>query len=160
MTNSPSFQATLDISKVKSNKARWQNIANIFSKKTKTLPEVMKVIEHEKDTVIKGPATFRDILEMPTVEALAFNSTISELLQKNSDETVAKKLIKLLNIGSVADSRKEKAGEIFERKMDTQSWVARDEFQEQLEKEFEAIEIAARNKANKDAFLRNFEIIV
>lgn len=158
--NSTNFQARLDISKVKTNKARWENIAKVFKEETKLLPdERMSIVEHELDTSIIGSPD-EWLPNIGKVEALILNQTLQELLEKNSDKSIVKKLIKLLNIGEIADARKEKAFEKFQSMGDKQSWISRDVFIEKRNLEYEKIEEAAINKANRDAFLKNFEVIV
>ena len=158
--NNTSFQARLDVSMVKSNKARWKNIAKAFSEQTKGINETMRIEETAGDTIISGPlrkvATFSDGI----IDALAFNTTIERLLKKHDDNTIAKKMVKLLDIGSVAESRKKLAQEVYEKRADKQSWLPSDVFKDQLILKEEAINTAARNKAKKDAFWRNFEIVV
>lgn len=158
--NNTNFQARLDISSVKSNKARWKNIAKVFKEETKLIPdETVKIIEHEFDTsIIAG--VYPEMRTIGEIEAITFNKTLDDLLKKNSDETIAKKLYKLLDIGSTASSRKEKAYEKYEALADKESWVSKDLFINKRNIEYDAIEKAAVNKANKDAFLRNFEIVV
>ena len=73
---------------------------------------------------------------------------------------IAKKLTKLLDIGIVAESRKDKAYEKYEDLADRNSWISRDEFIEKRNVEFAKIEETCVNKAKRDAFLRNFEVIV
>ena len=158
--NSTNFQARLDVSKVKTNKARWQNIAKVFKEETKLMPnETMKVVEHELDTSITG-LLFDDMANVGKIEAITFNETLAKLLEKNSDNAVAKKLAKLLDMGVVADSRKEKAFEKYQNLADKNSWIPKDGFIEQRNLEYSKIEESCINKANKDAFLKNFEILV
>lgn len=158
--NNTNFQARLDISKVKTNKARWQNIAKIFREETKLIPdETMKVVEHEYDTSIMRSMS-EEMPEIGSLEAITFNTTIDELLGKYKDETIAKKLKKLLDIGSIVESRKDKAFEKYQALADKQHWLPKDTFIESRDLEYYAIENAAKNKANKDAFLRNFTLIV
>lgn len=158
--NSINFQARLDVSKVKTNKARWQNIAKIFKEETKLIPdETMKVVEHELDTSITG-LLLDGMSNIGKIEAITFNETLAELLEKNSDNVVAKKIAKLLDMGIVADSRKEKAFEKYQDLADKNSWISKDKFIEQRKLEYSKIEEACENKANKDAFLKHFEILV
>ena len=160
VVNSPNFQARLDVSNVRTNKARWQNIAKIFKEETKLIPdETMKVVEHEFDTSITG-LLLEDMPNIGRIEALTFNSTLAELLEKNNDNVVAKKMAKLLDLGIVADSRKEKAFDKYQKLADKNSWISKDEFIEQRKLEYSKIEEACVKKANKDAFLKNFEILV
>lgn len=151
--NSTSFQARLDVTKVKTNKVRWVNIAKTFNKDTKNIPGLMQVVEHEKDIMI----TTNPIHDLPgDITALTYSQTMEALLAKYDDNAVVKKLIKLFNIGEVAESRKEKALEKFYQK-----GIYESQFQEKtLEMEYDSINEVARNKANKDAFLRNFEIVL
>ena len=153
--NNTNFQARLDISNVKSNKARWKNIAKVFKEETKLIPdETVKIVEHEVDTsIIAG--VYPEMRTIGEIEAITFNKTLDDLLKK-----IAKKLYKLLDIGSTASSRKEKAYEKYEALADKESWVSKDLFINKRNIEYDAIEKAAVNKANKDAFLRNFEIVV
>ena len=158
--NGTNFQARLDISRMKSNKTRWQNIAKIFREETKHIPdETMKIVEHDIDTSITA-LTYEKFLELGALEAITFNSILENLLKKNSDDIVAKKLAKLLDIGMVAESRKNKAFDKFENLAAKQSWLPKDEFVEKRQIEYAAIEEAAINKANKDSFLKYFEILV
>ena len=159
-TNNINFQARLDISKVKTNKQRWIGIAKEFKNQTKLLPdETMKIIEHEFDTSIIG-ATYEGMPNIGKIEAITFNKTLNDLLEKNEDNLIAKKLIKLLDIGSVVESRKEKAFEKYQTLADKKSWISKDVFAEKRSIEYEKIEKAAINKAKKDSFLRNFEVII
>ena len=158
--NNTTFQARLDVSKVVTNKTRWQNIAKVFSEKTKGRPELMSVVEHGIDTSIVGPAKYEHLPQIGIIEAISFNTTIKDLLSKNSDEKIADKLIKLLNIGTIAEGRKEKALERCNKMIDKESWVPKDKFMNQLYNEYALIGEAALNKTNKDAFWKNFEVIV
>ena len=158
--NSTNFQARLDISKVKTNRARWEKIAKQFSQDTKLMPyENMKVIEHEFDTSIIGyPIT--EFSDIGKIEAITYNQTLSKLLENNKDKTIVQKFLKLLNIAEVADSRKEKAFEKYQRLADKNSWIPKDEFTEKRDYEFYKIEEAAYNKTKRDPFLKNFEVIL
>ena len=158
--NNTNFQAHLDVSRVKTNTTRWRNVARKFNEMTVNVPGVMKVVEYEVDTSIMGPAKNPKLPFIGKIEAISFNKTIKDLFAQNNDETVAKKLIKLLNIGEVADLRKEKVLSKYQDKMDKESWIPKDNFMEKVYSEYAVIEEAARNKANRDAFLKNFEIIV
>ena len=158
--NTPNFQARLDISKVKTNKVRWQNIAKLFKEETKLIPnETVKIVEHELDTSIIG-AKYAEMPNIGKIEALTFNKTMKELLEKYDDSIIAKKLKKLLNIADVVEGRKAKAFDKYQAMSDRQSWVSKDILLNKRNAEYEAIETAAQNKAKKDAFWRNFEIVV
>ena len=151
--NNTTFQAKLDVTKVKTNKARWKNIAKTFNNDTKHIPGLVKVEEQANDTII----TSNPILDLyGDITALTFNQTMEGLLAKYDDNTIAKKLIKLLNIGEIAESRKEKVLEKFCQKGSFKSEIP----EETLKMEYDSINEVARNKANKDAFLRNFEIVL
>ena len=158
--NNTSFQAKLDVSKVRTNKARWQNIAKAFSEQTKGINETMRIEEMCGDTVISGPLRKVTTFSEGIIHAMTFNTTVERLLKKFDDNTVAKKLAKLLDIGSVAESRKKAAQEVFEKRADKQSWLPADVFRDQLALKEESISSAARNKAHRDAFWKNFEIVV
>jgi hypothetical protein len=157
---STNFQARLDFSMVKTNRARWERIAKQFSEDTKLMPhDNMKVIEHEFDTSIIGyPIT--EFSEIGKVEAITYNQTMSNLLEKNEDKTIVQKFLKLLNIAEVADSRKEKAFGKYQRLADKNSWIPKDEFTTKRDYEFYKIEEAAYNKVKRDTFLKNFEVIL
>ncbi len=158
--NNTTFQARLDISGVKANKERWVNIAKVFKNETKLIPdETIKVIEHEFDTSIIG-STYEQAPNIGKIEAITFNETMKELLSKFDDNTIAKKLIKLMNIGEIANSRKEKAYEKYQALADKISWEPRDKFLNQRFAEYEKIDNAALNKTKKDAFWKNFEVII
>lgn len=158
--NNINFQARLDISNVKTNRNRWENIAKNFRKETKNYPkDTMKVIEHEIDTSIIGPVV-SETSNLGILEAITWNKTMKNLLENNDDKTIAKKITKLLDIAIVADSRKNKVVQKYERMADEQSWLPSDRFIEQRNAEFEKIETAASNKANRDGFLKSFSIIV
>ena len=151
--NNTTFQARLDVTKVKTNKARWENIARTFNKDTKNIPGLVRVEESLNDIII----TTNPINDLPgDISALTFNQTMEGLFAKYDDNTVVKKLIKLLNIGDIAESRKEKALEKFYQKGNYESKFP----EEKLDLEYLSIREAARNKAEKDAFLRNFEIVL
>ena len=106
--NNISFQAKLDITRVKTNKARWKNIAKAFNKETKNIQGRVKISEIKEDTIISASG-YNNPTVCDDITAIAFNTTIEELLAKYGDDTVVKKLTKLLNIGSIASSRKGKA---------------------------------------------------
>ena len=158
--NNTSFQAKLDVSMVRSNQTRWKNIARAFGEQTKGINETMRIEEKYGDTIISGPLRKVTTFSDGVISALAFNTTIDRLLKKFDDNTVAKKLAKLLDIGSVAESRKKAAQEVFEKRADKQSWLPADVFRDQLALKEESISSAARNKAHRDAFWKNFEIVV
>lgn len=154
------FQARLDISNVKTNRNRWKNIAKNFREETKNFPEeTMKVLEYEVDTSIIGPV-ISESSNLGILEAITWNKTIKNVLENNDDKTIAKKIAKLLDIAIVADSRKNKVVQKYEKMADKQYWLPSDRFTEQRNAEFEKIETAASNKANRDGFLKNFSIIV
>ena len=153
--NNTSFQAKLDIRRVKTNKARWENIAKTFNKETKDIQGRIKISEFKQDTIISA-SRHNNPNACDDITIAAFNTTLEKLLAKYSDNTIAKKLTNLLNIGSIAGSRKEKALDKFYRKACCES-----KFQEKtLKFQYDSINNVARNKADRDAFLRNFEIIL
>ena len=54
-TNNTNFKAYLDISKVKTNKARWANIAKMLPDMTKKQPySMIEIVEGKNDTKIRG----------------------------------------------------------------------------------------------------------
>ena len=151
--NNTTFQARLDVTRVKTNKVRWENIAKTFNKETKHIPGLVRVEENLNDTII----TTNPINDLcGDISALTFNQTMEGLLAKYDDNAVVKKLTKLLNIGDIAESRKEKASDKFYKKGNYETQFS----EEKLDLEYLSIKEAARNKANKDAFLRNFEIVL
>ena len=151
--NNTTFQARLDVTKVKTNKARWKNIAKTFNNDTKHVSGLVRVEELANDTII----TSNPIQDLcGDITALTFNQTMEGLLAKYDDNAIAKKIIKLFDIGEVAESRKEKVLKKFYQKGFFESEIP----EETLKMEYDSINEAARNKANKDAFLRNFEIVL
>ena len=131
----------------------------LIKKETQNNPsETLSVIEYEMDTSI---TTFNGMpFQKFFIEAVTFNSTIDELLNKFDNKTVAKKLVKLFNIGTKTGEQKNKAFEKYQKLIDNNFLTPKEHFIELREQKFEKIENAAIKKANKDNFLKNFYIFV
>ena len=144
---------------MKRNRPRWIEIAKEFKKETQNNPSgTLNVIEHEKDTSI---TTFNGApFQKNFIEAITFNSTIDELLNKYDNKTFAKKLVELFNMGNKAGKQKNKAYEKYQKLIDDNFLTPKEHFIELREQEFEKIENSTKEKANKDSFLENFCIFV
>ena len=90
--NNVSFQAKLDISKVKGSKQRWQNIARLFEEKTK---------RYSKD-VVELEGSFKNGFELSFMEKdtmcdfVLIKDNAAEKMKKLSDKDIVKNIISIM----------------------------------------------------------------
>lgn len=155
------FQASLDLRAVKSNKARWNNVAKIFSEETQKIPHG-KIIVKDLNTNMRLSAC-SDIRQGwdDTIEALFFKKTMNEMFEKYSDNTIAKTLAKFLKIGVSAEKECAKASK-FADKMAKKAILEEDKelvFDRIYGDCYGLIKEEVQNKASQDKIMKQWEIL-
>ncbi len=103
-TNSINFTAKLDISEIKNNKALWANVADIFENKTKKIPYDFSVSDQNNKVDIFASVDLGN--EDYSEHCCTLTKSASKDLLTFSQEKIAQKLIKLLNIFKHQDKTK------------------------------------------------------
>lgn len=163
-TNDMNFKAYLDISKVKTNKARWANVAKMLPDMTKKQPySMIEIVEGKNDTKIR---VFNNIKEAwdNSLEASSLNATLKKIFAQNDDKKVANALLKFLRLS--IDGEKELAKvEKFANSMASMNDNANlrdysDTFDYFYAKSYSIIKDSLRKKINKDPIMKQWEVSV
>lgn len=102
--NSINFTAKLDISEIKNNKALWNNVADIFENKTKKIPYDFSVSDENNKIDIFASADLGN--EDYSEHCCTLTKSAAKDLLTYSQEKIAQKFIKLLNIFKHQDNTK------------------------------------------------------
>lgn len=154
--NHISFGARMDLSGIKKNENRWNNVAKIFEQKTSEYPnDVFELQEHEEG--LSAYALNLDTAEEITVD---FNKENVADLMKMSDKSIASKFKKLLDI-SAQKGKVYKATNEFIEKLNS---IYKNDNIDELEENIRDIVVdkAERNAdiaKEKDGFLRELDIM-
>lgn len=117
--NTPiNFTAKLDVRQIKYNKERWENIAKIFEMNTKKINDEFELSERSSYPLNYPPSLHLDAYTSREQKSINEHcaDTFGEHMKsfyENSDETIAKKLEKLLRIFRREDKDKEIAKDFF-----------------------------------------------
>ncbi len=93
--NNVSFQAKLDISKVKGSKQRWQNIAKMFEEKTKSCPKDVLHLEGDFNN-----GFYINLIEKNSLcfDEIKLSRKASNELKKISDKYVMKNFVDIFKL--------------------------------------------------------------
>lgn len=109
--NRQNFTAHLDLTNIKLNKKRWNNISKMFEEKTQKTPYTFELSDSNRQLDIYAfPEDFDDVEHSCTLTKEA----TTKLLEA-SDEKVMQKLIKLLNIFNHQDTTRKTAIEFLNK---------------------------------------------
>lgn len=154
--NHISFGARMDLSGIKKNENRWNNVAKIFEQKTAQYPvDVFRLHEHEDELTAYSinPNTNEEIT------ADLSNKNVDDLM-KLSDKTIASKFKKLLDISAKKGKVYNTTNEFLEK---INSIYKNDNDDGIEEKIWDIVVDTAEKNADiakeKDAFLRNLDIM-
>lgn len=161
-TNDTNFKAYLDISKVKTNKARWANVAKMLPDMSKKQPySMIEIVEGKNDTKIR---VFNDIKEAwdNSLEASSLNATLKKIFTQNDDKKVANALLKFLRL-SIDGERELVKAEKFANSMAAKNDNANsrnydDTFSYFYGESYSIIRDSLRKKADKDPIMKQWEI--
>lgn len=163
ITNQIAFTAKMDVSRVKNNKERWQNIAKIFEEQTQQYPDdVFYVSDNDKgeisfdaDTSVRTSGTglnFEEHIGKITAEN-------KEKLYRRADKTIANKFAKLLRLFRQNDDAKKCTSELFNILTKGKTNDFKEEYSEEFwDKAFGILTPALQDNANTDPVLKMFEI--
>lgn len=163
-TNNTTFQARLDISKVKTNRARWHQVAEIVPKITKSNPNgVIRVVETTDGMHVTAIENAR---KNPNsmLDALFFNKTMDETFTMFDNNTIAKTLAKFFRIGQTAKKElvsAEKLANSMAEKNDNANYKNyNDTFAYFYDEARSIIEDDVTRKAERDEIMKQWEIIL
>lgn len=153
--NRISFGARMDLSGIKKNENRWNNVAKIFEQKTSEYPkDVFELQEHEEGLSAYG-------LNLDTSEEIIAdlsNESVADLM-KLSDKTIALKFKKLLGISAQKGNAYKATNEFLEK---LNSIYKNDNIDELEENIWDIVIDKAERNADiakeKDSFLRELDI--
>lgn len=105
------FKAKLDVSSVKLNKTRWNNIAKIFSEESKSLPNgLINVFHDERQCCFFA---FSNLFENDIYSNLAadlYEDVSKKMFETKSDDVIAKALVNFMSLGTIAGDKLQQAG--------------------------------------------------
>lgn len=149
----PNFGAKIDLQEVRSYSNRWQNIADIFEKKTNKTPQYTFYLTSDEKGVLCS------IESMATNNEHSFNLDFLGLkrLMQNSDETIANTLVNALEILKKQDKIADETKKFLQRIIPKNS---KKSFEKQTDQIWESVvsisdKLSEEAKAN-DSILKEF----
>lgn len=100
--NNTNFQGHLNLAGVKTNNARWENVAKHFSKQSKNFPNAeIRVCEVKHEMALETYLNNKSSGKVD-IAAAFFTKTMDRLFAEKSDKQIADILVRLLNLGDYA----------------------------------------------------------
>lgn len=163
--NTPiNFTAKLDVRHIKYNRERWENIAKIFEENTKKIKDEFELSERSSFPLDYPPVLHLDAFTSKEQKFLNEHcaDTQGEHMKsfyENSDETIAKKLEKLLRIFRREDTDKEIAKDFLTKIQKNDKHNDATGFNERFwDVMIDKLEVDTRLSLDKDPILKRFNI--
>ena len=163
INNQIAFTAKMDVSRVKNNKERWQNIAKIFEEQTQQYPDdVFYISDDDKgeisfdaDTSVKISGTGFNLKE----HVGSISAENKEKLYRRTDKTIANKFAKLLRLFRQNDDAEKCASELFNILTKGKTRDFKDEYFDIFwDKASDILTPALKDNVNMDPILKLFSV--